>query len=286
MVESSADPMSFGSSALFIAVVVVTLALVLTRRRHRLRPRRIMPGVVIIKSVMDEGAQAKLLKVCLDVGYARWLLDDGRLNAWRQRRGRLYDAVKRYPAELPRLCKELVEAAQTVEKTFPMADQTHLLMLYYTDLTRGLGFHRDDGKIDGKSDAPVVSFSLGCACDFHLKHHDKDPAMTVRLNSGDAILFGGPARYIMHAVRTMHPGTCPPKVAEVHSTFSEDNGDAFRLNLTFRHAPELTGLEDTDRFYHFGSATRNYLDTERRLGTDAARQEAHDRRRNRKKKTS
>jgi hypothetical protein len=48
----------------------------------------------------------------------------------------------------------------------------------------------------------------------------------------------------------------------------------FRVNLTFRHAPELCGREGEERFYHFASATRGFLAAQRRGGTDAAREMA------------
>jgi len=281
---------------LFFAVVVLALWLRLLRGKARSLSgvRVVLPGVVVIESFLDDDEQARVCRVCLEHGYERWVDEaTGRLNAWRQGRGRLYDSVARYPASVSRLCSELVDVASGAWPFFLKDERhTHLLLLYYADVRRGLGFHRDDGPIDGRSDAPVVSLSFGCACDFLLKHNDGDPPLTVRLNSGDAVLFGGPARHIMHAVRTIHPGTCPPKVADVHRRVlaraanqrggGEGKNEDFRLNLTWRHAPELDGLETSDRFFHFGSATRGYLDTERTFGTDVARREAAQRRRDRR----
>ncbi len=52
-------------------------------------------------------------------------------------------------------------------------------------------------------------------------------------------------------------------------------GKAFRMNLTFRHAPELNGLEGEDRFFHFAGPTRIYLEKQRKEGTEAAGQRPH-----------
>lgn len=72
----------------------------------------------------------------------------------------------------------------------PEMDPTHALMLFYTS-DRGMGFHRDEGDNDGKGDEPVVSISLGNTSEFAVKHSRHEPARTVMLESGDAILFGG-----------------------------------------------------------------------------------------------
>ena len=136
--------------------------------------------------------------------------------------------------------------------------------------------------------------SLGNACDFLLKDKPKDEPISVRLESGDVILFGGPARHIMHTVHTIYPGTAPRSLLARHAelttklapcpTFAASPSDAegFRVNLTFRHAPELRGMESEERFFHFASATRGFLATQREHGTEAARKEVAERRAERK----
>jgi hypothetical protein len=100
---------------------------------------------------------------------------------------------------------------------------------------------QDDAPNDGQNDHPVVSFSLGNTCTFGLCHRwswarQKEFGRTVELRSGDAILFGGPCRHIHHAVLGVKRGTAPPPLALL--------GDA-RLNLTFRDAPAVSGLEQS-----------------------------------------
>jgi hypothetical protein len=56
------------------------------------------------------------------------------------------------------------------------------------------------------------------------------------------------------------------------------------MNLTFRHAPELDGLENEDRFFHFAGPTRFFLEKQREEGTEAARAEAERRKVSRKAK--
>jgi hypothetical protein len=284
-------------------------------------------------------------------------------------------------------------------------------------------FYRlQDGSIDGVTDQPVVSLSLGNACDFLIEDDDAffddddgggDSSsggraralvpLSVRLESGDVILFGGPARRCKHSVARIFPDTCPAPLLELHraacqhapapaaeaanaatnatatnstttttttttdnatataataaaatatatatgeaggeyaamappsaefasryttvqpttkakarnvttnteasanananantstrenaaagtsSSSTRENGSAsanvhttrgFRMNLTFRHAPELVGLEGEERFFHFAAATRAFLADQRRRGTAAAREAAAER---------
>ena len=248
-----------------------------------------MPGVVVLRRALDEAAQADVLRWCLDYGVARrrWLDGEGGLNAARQGRGRAYDAVERVSATCGPLSALLVAAAAKADaRVDPVgAAMSHVLLLFYAKLDRGLGWHRDDGKNDGATLAPVVSLSLGCACDFGLKHETADAPTILRLDSGDAVLFGGPARHALHNVANIAAGSCPPKLrALCDAAFGAASPGDFRLNLTWRHAPELRGLEDTDRFHIFGGATRQFLDAARDRGLDAARAEANERRRLRKER--
>jgi alkylated DNA repair protein (DNA oxidative demethylase) len=51
----------------------------------------------------------------------------------------------------------------------------------------------------------------------------RDPVDAIRLESGDAFVFGGPARLRYHGVSRIVPGTAPPAL-----------GVEGRFNLTFR----------------------------------------------------
>ena len=115
------------------------------------------------------------------------------------------------------------------------ASTTHLLMLFYANLERGLGWHRDNGRSDGQDLTPVVSLSLGAACSFRMKHGPNDPETVVQLESGDAILFGGPARHVMHCVTDLRKGTCPAHLQNRAGPRAGEPAE-WRLNLTWRGA--------------------------------------------------
>lgn len=94
------------------------------------------------------------------------------------------------------------------------------LINFYEPSAR-MGLHQD--KDEEEFAAPVVSLSLGDTALFRYGGLDrKDPTRSVRLRSGDAIVFGGPARLIHHGIDRLVPGT---------SDLLPQGG---RLNLTLR----------------------------------------------------
>ena len=121
------------------------------------------------------------------------------------------------------------------------------------------------GAHDGQSMCPVVSISLGNSCDFLYRNEVDEAARQMRLESGDVLLFGGPSRHILHTVPTVHQLTCPSPLQALHlrmlapaaPSAQQQQGageppppppSSFRLNLTFRHAPELFGKEGEERY--------------------------------------
>ena len=86
---------------------------------------------------------------------------------------------------------------------------------------------------------PIVSFTVGLSADFAYKRHFEDERHeTVRLNSGDVLLFGGPARMIVHSVTRVIPKTMPGMLRGkmLHG----------RLNITIRDIGR--GVIDTSMF--------------------------------------
>lgn len=100
------------------------------------------------------------------------------------------------------------------------------LINYYDDRAR-LGMHQDK---DEKSDAPVVSLSVGDTCVFRFGNtaNRNRPWTDVELASGDLFVFGGPSRFAYHGVPEVRPGTADPATGL----------EAGRLNVTMR----VTGL--------------------------------------------
>ncbi|MEU7041123.1 alpha-ketoglutarate-dependent dioxygenase AlkB family protein [Streptomyces varsoviensis] len=138
-------------------------------------------------------------------GYARTVVDgDGA-------------PVKPFPGWLRELAQR---AAADALGAAPEPYDIALINFYGADAR--MGMHRDS---DERSDAAVVSLSLGDACVFRFGNtSDRGrPWTDVELRSGDLFVFGGPSRLAYHGVPRTLPGTAPPAL-----------GLTGRLNITLR----------------------------------------------------
>jgi alkylated DNA repair protein (DNA oxidative demethylase) len=94
-------------------------------------------------------------------------------------------------------------------------------LVNFYEPTARMGLHQD--KDEEEFAAPVASLSLGDTALFRYGGLGrKDPTKSIRLRSGDAIVFGGPARLIYHGIDRLMPGS---------SDLLPQGG---RLNLTLR----------------------------------------------------
>ena len=132
-----------------------------------------------------------------------------------------YDDLPAPP--LPETFRSLAEAiARGVG--MPFAPDLCILNYYEADGRMGLHQDKDEGERSLAAGLPVVSLSLGDTARFlfgGLKR--KDPVEARLLESGDAFVFGGPARLRYHGVSRIVPGTAPRAL--------DLDG---RFNLTFR----------------------------------------------------
>ena len=102
---------------------------------------------------------------------------------------------------------------------WPAPAQACLVNFY--DATARMGLHRD--RDEAAADAPVLSVSLGDSAYFRFGTANlKGETKRFKLNSGDVLMFGGPARLMYHGIDRVLPGT---------STLIPGGG---RINLTLR----------------------------------------------------
>jgi alkylated DNA repair protein (DNA oxidative demethylase) len=102
---------------------------------------------------------------------------------------------------------------------FPAPPQACLVNHYTAEARMGLHQDRDESAVA----APVVSISLGDEAVFRIGGLTRGaPTRSIRLGSGDAFVFGGPARLVFHGIDRILPGS---------STLLSGGG---RLNLTLR----------------------------------------------------
>jgi alkylated DNA repair protein (DNA oxidative demethylase) len=140
------------------------------------------------------------------------------------RSGYRYDEIdpssgKRWP-RMPSVFLELATAA-AARAGFEGFVPDACLVNRYEPGTK-LSLHQDKDEQDLA--APVVSVSVGLPARFLfgvLKR--SDPCITIPLNHGDVIAWGGPARLAFHGVKPLEDG--------IHPTLGRQ-----RINLTFRRA--------------------------------------------------
>ena len=126
----------------------------------------------------------------------------------------------------PPLPDSLRDLARAIARDAGMPFDPDLCILNYYDADGRMGLHQDKDEAERSLAAglPVVSVSLGDTARFLFGGvKRKEPVESRLLESGDAFVFGGPARLRYHGVSRIVPGTAP---RELHLTG--------RFNLTFR----------------------------------------------------
>lgn len=102
---------------------------------------------------------------------------------------------------------------------FPQPAEACLINFYAPQARMGMHQDKDEMELN----APVISISLGDSCLFRIGTTEKQgKTHSIRLNSGDVIMFGGKARLAYHGVDRIYPNT---------STLLKVPG---RVNLTLR----------------------------------------------------
>ncbi len=146
----------------------------------------------------------------------------GRVGWVSDRSGYRYDPIdpdtKKHWPDLPPLFLDLAIRA-AAEAGFPNYDPDACLINRYVAGAK-LGLHQDRDEKD--TWAPIVSVSLGLPATFLWGGKRRsDPTRRMLLESGDVVVWGGPARFVYH-------GVAPLKAGEHALT------GAARINLTFR----------------------------------------------------
>ena len=130
----------------------------------------------------------------------------------------------------PPLPAEFRTLARKIAGRAGMSLEADLCILNFYEADGRMGMHqdKDEGPRSIAAGIPVVSVSIGDTARFlfgGLKR--RDPVDAMSLESGDAFVFGGPARLRYHGVSRITPHTAPPEL-----------GFSGRFNLTFRQSDE------------------------------------------------
>lgn len=198
-------------------------------------PLTIAPGVLLWKEIFSRAAQEELLRSVLErakvaplyrprmpksgaafsveetnFGPLGWVSDETgyRYQPHHPVTGRVWPAI---PETLLALWSETTR--------YEAPPECCLVNLYRDGARMGLHQDRDEAAFD----APVLSVSLGDDAQFRIGGETRrGPTQSLRLCSGDVLVFGGPARLAFHGIG---------RVIEGSSTLLPGGG---RLNLTLR----------------------------------------------------
>lgn len=209
----------------------------------------LLPGFIHMQGVLPMTTQQSLLEMSCAVAaesrqsgisggwYRReqdgqWSLNDGN-------KARFWDDISRFPFGV----KELGEGvARLAGHRFPLhlaapsaAFNARVGALNFYSARGRMGWHVDDTNF-AKKERPIVMANLGNAADFGYKMRKGDADRSVRLDSGDVIVFGGPARDLVHALLQVHPQTSPQGLL-----FPENPGVG-RISITWRDVGTEDGL--------------------------------------------
>jgi DNA alkylation damage repair protein AlkB len=127
---------------------------------------------------------------------------------------------------VPALPEVLAATAARIAKDAGFAVTPDLCIVNWYGESSRMGLHQDKDESPNSltEGLPVISLSIGDSAVFLFGGlRRRDPIEKIRLESGDAFVFGGLARLRYHGVSRVLPGTAPAGLPF--------NG---RLNLTFR----------------------------------------------------
>lgn len=139
-----------------------------------------------------------------------------------------YEATRSDYDGLPvqQLPEDLKELARRAAREAGMQIEPDICLINSYPETGRLGVHQDKDEREETIEAgiPVVSISLGDTARFLIGGlRRKDPLTALMIESGDAIIMGGPSRLRYHGVSRIIAGTAPTELGLVG-----------RFNLTFR----------------------------------------------------
>jgi DNA alkylation damage repair protein AlkB len=201
----------------------------------------VAPGAFLLKRLLPLEQQRVFVESCRalidgDVpGYVPIVRGGGKMHVrmlclgrhWNGRTYRYEPSRSDYDQlDVPPLPPAFGELARAIATSVGMRLEADLCILNQYDREGRMGLHQDKDESEQSLAAgvPVVSVSLGDTARFLFGGvRRRDPVEALLIESGDAFVFGGPARLRYHGVSRIVPNTAPPEL-----------GLTGRFNLTFR----------------------------------------------------
>lgn len=119
--------------------------------------------------------------------------------------------------------------ADFITKKFPVMTPEAAIVNFYSPGDT-LSPHQD---VAEKSDAGLISISIGCSCVFYVGQERSSPPLPILLQSGDVIVMSGASRNAFHGVSKVFGSSCPDfagLISDNHNGWVSSK----RLNLNVR----------------------------------------------------
>ncbi|MBA4504478.1 alpha-ketoglutarate-dependent dioxygenase AlkB [Corynebacterium sanguinis] len=200
-------------------------------------PQRIIPGVVRLPNFLPLRQQADLVAQAREIARSvagtpvamrRPLVGKGQMKAhllslgwfWATNPYRLVKEVDGYPVppvpdNFQGIANRVLAAARELDEAVGQSIRVETALVNFYPPGAGMGEHVD---AEEEAENSVVSLSIGDDTLFRIEGHE------VLLMSGDALVFGGPARRARHGVAGARAGTGPNETGLAEG----------RINITMR----------------------------------------------------
>lgn len=185
-------------------------------------PSRVMPGVVHLPGFLAADEQRELVTQAREIAKSvqgtpvamrRPMVGKGQMQAWMLSLGwywatNPYRLVQRVqgtkvppvPENYQAIAERVMERAREIDPLVGPTPKVETALVNFYPPGAGMGAHVD---AEEESEAAVVSLSVGEETVFRIENQQ------VLLMSGDAVVFGGPARRARHGVAGAKEGTGP-----------------------------------------------------------------------------
>lgn len=203
------------------------------------RAEHVAEGAIWLRGRLSPAEQAAMVDRCrvlMDAGgYVPTVRGGGRMHVRMLCLGRHWNPLTyRYgPTRadydglpVPPVPADWIDLASRLAADAGFAFRPDICLINFYDAQGRMGVHQDKDESPESlaGGAPVVSLSIGDTARFLFGGlRRRDPVQSLLLESGDAFVFGGPARLRYHGVSRILPGTAPAHLCL--------DG---RFNLTFR----------------------------------------------------
>jgi DNA oxidative demethylase len=190
----------------------------------------ITPGAHHFPGFLDLGRQRTLVEECRTLldgatpGYVPTVRGGGKMHVRMLCLGRHWNGMNyRYETTrsdfdnrpAPPLPEAFRLVAAEIARAANMSLDADICILNHYEAGGRMGIHQDKDESPESigTGVPVVSISLGDTARFLFGGTNRrDPVQPIRLESGDAFVFGGPARLRYHGVSRIVPGSGPAEL--------------------------------------------------------------------------